>query len=67
MLFRSDIEEAVILAYKVFVLSKRPARVKKVYNIDIERPRIVSEARYTQKFIEISKSIWNDLSEEVNI
>jgi NitT/TauT family transport system ATP-binding protein len=62
-----DIEEATILADKVYVLSKRPTKVKKIYNVDIERPRIVTETRYTKKFIEISKSIWNDLSEEVNI
>ena len=62
-----DIDEAITLADKVFVLSKGPATVKSVYEVDIDRPRVVSEARYLPRFLEISKSIWNDLKEEVNI
>lgn len=62
-----DIDEAITLADRVFVLSKGPARVKSVYKVDIDRPREVSQARYLPRFLEISKSIWNDLREEVNI
>jgi len=62
-----DLEEAVALADRVFVLSARPATLKRVYEIDLPRPRITSEVRYQPRFIEISKQIWHDLREEVQI
>jgi NitT/TauT family transport system ATP-binding protein len=60
-----DLEEAIALADKVYVLTSGPATVKSVYPIDIPRPRIASEIRYEQKFIDISHTIWNDLRAEV--
>jgi NitT/TauT family transport system ATP-binding protein len=60
-----DLEEAIALADKVYVLTAGPATVKSVYPIDIPRPRVASEIRYEQKFIDISRTIWNDLREEV--
>jgi NitT/TauT family transport system ATP-binding protein len=60
-----DLEEAIALADKVYVLTAGPATVKSVYSIDIPRPRVASEIRYEQKFIDISRTIWNDLREEV--
>ena len=42
-----------------------PATVKSVYPIDIPRPRVASEIRYEQKFIDISRTIWDDLRAEV--
>jgi NitT/TauT family transport system ATP-binding protein len=60
-----DLEEAIALADKVYVLTAGPATVKSVYPIDIPRPRIASEIRYEPHFIELSKTIWNDLRDEV--
>jgi len=62
-----DIEEAIALADRVFVLTKGPATVKAVYEIDLPRPRRVAEARYTPRFIELSRQIWSDLRDEVQI
>ena len=62
-----DLEEAIALADKVYVLTAGPATVKAVYHIDIPRPRVSSEIRYEPHFIEISRTIWNDLKEEVQI
>jgi NitT/TauT family transport system ATP-binding protein len=62
-----DLEEAIALADKVFVLTAGPATVKSVYDIDLPRPRVTSEIRYDPKFVEISKMIWNDLRDEVLI
>jgi len=59
-----DIEEAIALADRVFVLSARPARLKQVYEIDLPRPRVMAEVRYDPRFIELSKHIWNDLRDE---
>ena len=60
-----DLEEAIALADKVYVLTAGPATVKSVYPIDIPRPRVASEIRYEQKFIDISRTIWDDLRSEV--
>jgi NitT/TauT family transport system ATP-binding protein len=60
-----DLEEAIALADKVYVLTAGPATVKSVYSIDIPRPRVASEIRYEQKFIDISRTIWEDLRDEV--
>ncbi|MBS0507941.1 MAG: ABC transporter ATP-binding protein [Proteobacteria bacterium] len=62
-----DIDEAIALADRVFVLSARPATLKRVYAVDLPRPRVMSQVRYDAHFIELSKSIWADLREEVVI
>jgi len=62
-----DLEEAIALADKVYVLTARPATLKSVYEIDLPRPRVMSEVRYEQRFIDISRKIWSDLREEVHI
>jgi NitT/TauT family transport system ATP-binding protein len=60
-----DLDEAIALADKVYVLTSGPATVKSVYTIDLPRPRIVADIRYDQKFIDYSHTIWNDLRDEV--
>ena len=60
-----DLDEAIALADKVYVLTSGPATVKSSYDIDLPRPRVTSEIRYDAKFIALSKLIWNDLREEV--
>ena len=62
-----DIEEAIALADRVFVLTARPATLKRVVEIDLPRPRVMAEVRYHPRFIELSKRIWDDLREEVSI
>ena len=62
-----DLEEAIALADRVFVLTAGPATVKAVYDIDLPRPRITAEVRYQKHFIELSQLIWNDLRDEVLI
>ncbi|MBS0325579.1 MAG: ABC transporter ATP-binding protein [Proteobacteria bacterium] len=60
-----DLEEAITLADKVYVLTAGPATVKSVYRIELPRPRVAAEIRYQQDFIDISHTIWNDLRDEV--
>ena len=60
-----DLEEAIALADKVYVLTSGPATVKSVYTVDIQRPRVVSEIRYDKAFIDLSRTIWEDLRDEV--
>ena len=60
-----DLEEALALADKVYVLTAGPATVKSVYPVHLPRPRVVSEIRYDPAFIELSHTIWEDLKDEV--
>ena len=62
-----DLEEAIALADKVYVLTAGPATVKAVYQVDLPRPRVVADIRYDPAFIDLSRRIWNDLREEVQI
>jgi NitT/TauT family transport system ATP-binding protein len=62
-----DIEEAIALADRVFVLSARPATLKRVIDVDLPRPRVMSQVRYEPQFIELSRRIWDELRQEVAI
>lgn len=43
-----DIEEAVQLADRVVVMSARPARIRRIVEIDIDHPRDISSPRYLE-------------------
>jgi sulfonate transport system ATP-binding protein len=60
-----DLDEAILLADRVAVLTTRPARVKSVHQIDLPRPRDVATLRYDERFIAIARKISDDLREEV--
>ena len=60
-----DLEEAIGLADKVYVLTSRPATIKAIHEINIPRPRVISEIRYDKGFIDRARTIWLDLKEEV--
>ena len=56
-----DIHEAVSIANKVVVLTKRPSVVKNVYDIKMENKSTPSENRKNKKFNEYYNLIWKDL------
>ena len=59
-----DISESVSLADRVIVLSKRPATVKNVYNIEMEDKGIPSANRKNEKFNYYHNAIWKDLMDD---
>jgi NitT/TauT family transport system ATP-binding protein len=62
LLITHDIEEAVSLADRVIVLSKRPTRVKAVYDIDLGGDRTdMMAARDSHSFSSYVRQIWADL------
>lgn len=52
--------EAIYLADKIYLLSARPATIKKIYKVNLSRPRDLLDS----KFIKLSREIEKDLSEE---
>ena len=58
-----DVEEAVLLATKVIVMSARPGRIKEIVDIDIPYPR-TQETKMDAHFTEIKNYIWNMVYKE---
>lgn len=63
LLVTHDIEEAVAMSDRVMVLSGRPARVHKVYDIalTVDGTRTPMTSRDAPEFRDYCKSIWEDL------
>lgn len=60
-----DLEEAISLSDRVFVITAGPGTVKSNYPVDLPRPRNVAEIRLQPHFLEIYEEIWQDLRDEV--
>ena len=58
-----DVDEAIILAQKVIVMSARPGRVKAVIDIDIPYPRD-QETKMSPRFLELKNEIWGLVYQE---
>ncbi len=59
-----DIKEAVYLADRVIVFTRRPGRVKTCVEVDLPRPRELSIKR-DPRFLGYEDQIWNSIEEEV--
>jgi len=60
-----DLAEAITLADRVVLLTARPSTIKTEYRIPLSRPRSALETRFQADFVELHKTIWNDLKTEV--
>lgn len=58
-----DVDEAVILAQRVVIMSARPGRIKRIVDIDIPYPR-TQDIKTSPKFIELKNEIWNEVYKE---
>ncbi len=61
-----QIEEAIYLSDRVMVMTKRPGHAKKIFAIDLPRPRDY-EMRVTPEFNNLKLEIWNALKDEISI
>ena len=59
-----QIDEAIYLSDRVMVMSKRPGRSKKIFAIELPRPREY-EMRVTPEFNDLKLEIWNMLKDEI--
>ena len=58
-----DVDEAILLAQRVIIMSARPGRIKKIVPIDIPYPR-TQETKSNPRFLELKAEIWNEVYQE---
>ena len=58
-----DVEEAVILATKVIIMSARPGRIKKIVDINLPYPRN-QEMKMELPFLDLKSYIWGEVYKE---
>jgi NitT/TauT family transport system ATP-binding protein len=61
-----QIDEAIYLSDRVMVMTKRPGHAKRIFAIELPRPRDY-EMRVTPEFNELKLEIWNALKDEIVI
>lgn len=65
ILVTHDLEEAVLLADRVLVMTDRPGRIRSDTMIDLPRPRVVDELRFDDAFRDVEHRIWKELRDEI--
>ena len=58
-----DVDEAVLLAQRVVIMSARPGRIKRIVDIDIPYPRDQG-TKSDPRFMELKAEIWNEVYQE---
>lgn len=61
-----DIDEAVFLSDRVAVMTRRPARIKEIVDIDLPRPRNY-EVKSSKEFGAYRRSIWEMLHDQASL
>jgi NitT/TauT family transport system ATP-binding protein len=61
-----QIDEAIYLSDRVMVMTRRPGHAKKIFAIDLPRPRNY-EMRVTPEFNELKLEIWRMLKDEITV
>ena len=58
-----DVDEAIILAQRVVIMSARPGRIKDVVDINIPYPR-TQQTKMSREFIELKNQVWEQVYQE---
>ena len=60
-----DITEAISMSDKVIILTNRPGKIKKIIDINLEKPSTPTENRKDKNFIKYYDLIWKELDHHV--
>jgi NitT/TauT family transport system ATP-binding protein len=65
MFITHDLAEAVALADRVVVMTRRPGRVKQIFEVDIPRPRDIYRLQTLDSFHRLYEQVWHILEDEM--
>jgi ABC-type nitrate/sulfonate/bicarbonate transport system ATPase subunit len=65
ILVTHDLNEAISLSDRVYILTRRPARVASERQVSFEYPRNVLEIRETRPYQQLYSSLWHELSVQI--
>lgn len=60
-----SIDEAIFLSDKIMLMTSHPGEIKSIYDVDIPRPRKMTDMRKSPYFNELFVKIWSELKDEV--
>lgn len=56
-----NLEEALTMSDKIIVLSSRPSKIKKIYDIDIDSSLNIMDKKNSEKYAKLYNLIWKDI------
>jgi NitT/TauT family transport system ATP-binding protein len=60
-----DLAEAITLAQRVLLFTRRPSRLRRIYTIDLPQPRDPFDLRGSTEFARLEAELWSDLREDI--
>ena len=62
-----DLVEAITLSDQIIVMTRRPGRVKEIYQVPLARPRNVFEIYLEPGFDDAYAALWSHFKSEINL